>query len=1105
MIFRSKFCSFAWLIALLFAALPLLTATPASAQTSLGTISGTVRDSSGAVISGANVVMTNEATQVARVVVTNSQGAYRADAVQPGPYTIKVTAPGFDPSEINHLAVSPSIITSEDITLAVGKLTSVVKVEAANPSNLNTDTGQLAATIDSSQISTMPIYSLNPVELAQTVPGVQLVSNSASALSNGIDISVNGTRPRANNYLIDGQDNNDNAIAGQALQAQIPDMFSSVTVLTNSYSAEFGRAGGAVVNMVTKSGANTPHGSAWDLYSGSGLNAIDGQSRGVSGQTKARYDQHQYGFTVGGPLLRDRLWAFGGVQWSRFYGKATPDIIHLPNPASYALLQGMSNANANLLLKYIGSLSQYIPANGSSLSQSVLNEPGCAPCTIVFTPYKRPNQAQQNTDTQYTSKLDYQITASDHVSGRYLHDYNAISPDWFNFASQLPGFDAYQGGPAEQGGGEYTHIFSPTFINEFRASLTRINFAFASLPATVANPLYTQPVMTISNTGLPLLGPQSTSLPQGRGHDSYQFQDTVSKTFGRNTLRVGGDVSRVLVRDFVPFNNFGSLSFTKSTGYSALNNFLDNYLGTGGSASKGFGSNRLDSHQWQMAFFGQDDIKLTPDLTANVGLRWEFQTDPENAMPYPAINPATVLTDPVTTHYKVAEDMNNFGPRVGFAWNPHTGKGILGDGKSVYHAAFGIFYDVLFTNIPDNSLASSPNTQLPTVQVTTGRGASNATSIIAGMKPSATISPLGSVQLAVNNLVNPQTYEWNLGVERQLPGQTKLTINYVGDRGEKLFANQQYNYFDPATGLRLNPDRGAITARGNFADSVYNGLQIGVTHNIRGLFISGAYDYSKALDDGSEVFSFDGQDTSYTSNLAPGMRKRDWGPSVYDHRHYLALTYVWRVPNVHALGNTGMNEVADIVTRNWQFSGESFWQSGEYNSFNLYGLDFNGDGSGANDRPLLGNRKAGFETIGMDGYALGCTDSPGQGYFDYGAANTTGDCNQVSPNNVHWVVPYPYTASDMAHEIGRNSFENPGMWNENWALQKGFGLHLHRMEDAALQLRAEATNVFNHNNVGLLDTHLLDAAPGAGDPFMNKNAARFDDQRQLRFWMRFVF
>jgi len=1086
------------------AAAILLSAGWAAAQTSLGTVTGTVRDASGAVIAQASVTLTNDATGASRETKTNAQGEYRADAVIPGPYSIRVSASGFDPKEIKGLNVTPTVVTSQDVTLAVGKLTSEVQVQAANTATLDTDTGQLATTIDNSEIQTVPIFSLNPVELAETVPGVQMVQQAG--FSNGFDISVNGNRSRANNFLIDGQDDNDNSIAGQALQAQIPDMFSSEAILTNSFSAEFGRAGGAVVNLVTKSGTNTPHGTAWDLYSGSGLNAIDGLSRGVQGEQKARYDQHQYGFTVGGPIIRDRLWGFGGSQWSRFYGKATPNIINLPDPASYALLQGMNSPNATLLLKYIGSLSQYIPASGSSFTETMINEPGCATCSIVFAPYKRPNEAQTSTDTQYTFKVDYQATVKDHISGRFLHDYDFLSPDWFNFASQLPGFDSYQGGPAEQGAGEYTHIFSPTLINEFRASVTRINFLFAPLPATVSNPLYTAPVVNIANTGLPQLGPQSTSLPQGRGHDFYQFQDTVSKTFGRNTLRVGADVSRVLVRDFVPFNNFGSLSYTKSTGYSALNNFVDNFLGASGSASINFGSNRLDSHQWQLAFFGQDDIKLTPDLTLNLGLRWEFQDDPENALQYPAINPATALTDSITAHYNVAEDRNNFGPRIGLAWNPHSGPSILGDGKTVFHLGAGVFYDVLFTNIPDNSLASAPNVQAPLVEVTTGRGAPNANTIVAGMTPSSTISPFGSVESTVDNLVNPQTYEWNLGIERQLPGQIKLTANYVGSRDEKLYANQQYNYFDPNTGLRLNPNRGAIIARGNFADSDYNGIQIGVTHDFHhGLFIQGSYDYGKSLDDGSEVFTFTGATTSYSANLAPGGRKQDWGPSAYDHRHYAALVYAWRVPNLHQTDNKGLNEAIDIVARNWTFSGLSLWQSGQYSSFDLSGFDFNGDGSTSNDRPLLSNPHAGLETIGMDGYVLGCTNAPGQGFFDYGANDDTGACNQVSPNDVHWLVPYPYTPGNVASEIGRNSYENPGNWNENWALQKGFGLHISRMENAAITLRAEAENVFNHNNVGVLQTDLLDAAPGAGDPYLNQNAARFDDERQLRFWMKFVF
>lgn len=1094
----------------------------AAAQTSQGTVTGTVRDASGAVITKATVTLTNEANGVVREAATNDQGAFRADAVIPGPYTLRVAAPGFDTRVLQGLNVAPSVLTSYDVTLQVAKARSEVLVQAANTATLDLDSGELATTISASQMQNVPIFSLNPVELAQTVPGVQMLNNGG--FSNGINISINGARPRGNNYLIDGQDDNDNAISGQALQAQIPDMFSSVSVLTNSFSAEYGRAGGGVVNMVTKSGTNTPHGSAWDLYSGSGLNGLDGLQRGIPGATKARYDEHQYGFTVGGPLLRDRLWGFGGAQWSRFYGKAIPSVISLPTDQdtvtlnggvttnSYAYLQSIagSNPNAGLLLKYIGSLDQYVShaADGVVTTAKLVNEPNCTSCTLSFTDYARPNQAQVNTDTQWTAKADYQMTAKDHLSGRYLHDYNFISPDWFNFSEQLPGFDSYQGGPAEQGAVAYSHVFSPAMVNEFRASVTRINFLFAELPETIANALSTKPVITIANTGIPELGPASTSLPQGRGHDAYQFQDTLTRTFGRNTLRVGADVARVLVRDFVPFNNYGALAYQKSSGYSAFNNFLDDYLGTSGTATINFGGNRIDSHQWQTAYFAGDDIKVTPDLTVNLGLRYEFQTNPENAVKYPALNPETVLTDPITALYRVKEDKNNFAPRVSLAYNPHLSTPFVADGKTVYHAGFGVFYDVLFTNITDNSQASAPNVQAPEVQITTGRGAPNASQIIPTIQPSSTINPLNTEELTVNNLVNPQSYQWNIGFERQMPGEIKFTASYVGSRGLKLYANQQYNYFDPNTGERLNPDRGAIIARGNFADSSYHGLQVGVTHEFaHGLFLQAAYTYSKLLDDGSEVFSLSNGSlpTSYSANLAPGHRKQDWGPSIYDHRHYLSLSYAYRIPNIPQMDNKGVNELTDLVARNWQFSGDSSWQSGEYNSFNLSGFDVNLDGSSANDRPLLSNPRAGLETIGMDGYALGCTDAPGAGYFDYGANDVSGACNQVDPTQVHWLVPYPYTAIDVAQEIGRNSFQNPGYWGENWALQKSFGLHISRMENSAFQIRAEAQNVFNHNNIGILNTDLLYAAPGPGDPFMNRNDARFDDERQLRFWMKFVF
>ncbi len=190
-----------------------------------------------------------------------------------------------------------------------------------------------------------------------------------------------------------------------------------------------------------------------------------------------------------------------------------------------------------------------------------------------------------------------------------------------------------------------------------------------------------------------------------------------------------------------------------------------------------------------------------------------------------------------------------------------------------------------FTNITLNSAANAPNIASGLLTQTTGNGLGNATGLIAQIPPQ--VSDQSSVETVVKNLVTPYSPEWNLGFERELPGQIAVSATYVGSRGVKLFANQQYNYFDPTTTDRLNTSRGAIVARGNFADSDYNGVEIGVKRNFsRGLAVTGSYTYSKTMDDGSEVFTPDSAPTSYSANLAPGGRGQDWSNSAYDHRHY---------------------------------------------------------------------------------------------------------------------------------------------------------------------------------------------------------------------------
>src|ERR1035437_3914207 len=369
-------------------------------QTSNGTLTGTVRDSAGALVTDAQIKITSEATGEVRNPTTTGDSGFRVDALQPGRYTVQVEKSGFKGFELQHLQVSPSVITSYDVPLTVAGATTELTVQTANTAALDIESGEIASTIGSQELESVPIFSNNPVELVQTLPGVQMVNNGG--LSNGINVSIDGGRPRANNYLIDGQDDNDNGISGQALQANVPDMYSNVVALTNSFSAEYGRGGAGVVNLITKSGTNKFHGAVYDLYSGSGLNALDGQQRGITGASKARFDQHQMGFTVGGPIIKDKLFGFGGAQYTRFYGKATPNNIFLPTAVRYAQIQSIGTPNALLLLNYIGSLSQYNLVGSSTVNSTVINEPNCASCTISFTNYKRPNQSQQNPDTQWT-------------------------------------------------------------------------------------------------------------------------------------------------------------------------------------------------------------------------------------------------------------------------------------------------------------------------------------------------------------------------------------------------------------------------------------------------------------------------------------------------------------------------------------------------------------------------------------------------------------------------------------------------------------------------------------------------------------------------------
>ncbi|MGI4980234.1 MAG: TonB-dependent receptor domain-containing protein, partial [Janthinobacterium lividum] len=777
-----------------------LAGSAAMAQTSKGALSGIAKDASGAVIANTVITIKGEQTGETRTLTTGADGSYRADALSPEAYTISATSEGFQGFQAQHVLVGPSTVTTYNVTLTVGSRNDTITVEA-NGETINTVNGQLAGTISANEIAKLPVFTLNPLELTTTVAGVQPVLSTDNQLSNGVNVQVDGARPRSNNFLIDSQEVNDVGIGGQAFQPNIPDLYQDVTVITSVASAEFGRSGGGVFNLVTKSGSNTFHGSAYDRYTSNGLNAVPNSLRGT-GQGNQRQTSHTIGGTVGGDIIKDKLFAYGGTQFTRFYGTEQLSSSPLPNAAGVATLRGLTDpvakAQVALLSQYTNNfayLNTYALSN-SSPSIPIGTQAGCSvSCSVSESLFVRPAIALSNPDTQWSVRVDFKPSDKDSFYYRYLHDRTSLSPDFFaNAEGAVLGLDTQQGGTSELGAGSWTHVFTGNTLNELRASETRVNFGFTPLASTLANPAYALPQLSLGGFPGGSLGAQTGTFPQGRAEDLYQVQDTFTYTHGRQAIRAGFDIGRQLEKDTIGVNA-GTISYAKGTAQSALQNFLANQTGASGTITKTIGPRRTDPHVWRSGFFFQDDVKFAPNFTMNLGMRYDYTGNPENSLAYPGIDERNPYV-PLATVTKVQNDKNNLSPRVGFAFTPNQG-GYFGSGKTVLRGGFGMFYDSFFSNFVTNAASSAPNSIAGLQQVTTGVGTPNANAALAAFVP--TLNANASQTTVANNLKNPVTYQYNLGIEQEVKGAL-LAVRYVGTRAYDLFVNTYLNPFSGVTG-----------------------------------------------------------------------------------------------------------------------------------------------------------------------------------------------------------------------------------------------------------------------------------------------------------------
>lgn len=1021
----------------------------AMAQTSKGFVTGTIEDQNGAAIPNAAVKITNITTGVTRDTVADSAGSFRIDAVDPGAYRLDASAQGFKTAKVDRIEVNAAQTLNLPLRLEIGTPTEEVIVTTGNEVVIQNADGARVNTLGEREIRDLPVQGLNPVNLVFTLPGVADVGGQnglAAGFVQGTEFSINGLRPRGNNQLIDGLDNNDNSITGQVYQPTVRDAYSQVTVLGGDYSAEFGRAGGAVVNVITRSGSNQFHGSAYDIIQNSVFDALTPTQIAQSELTEVpQYSQNTFGFSLGGPVVKNKLFFFGTFQADLFRAGAVVGRAVVPTAAGFEQLRSLFPAGTS------PNLDRYLAIVGDLRgSTSFVNVPlGGGRPDIQFGTATR-TSAQPVDTYDYLARIDWTTSSKNSASFRYLANKQLFTnqfpdPSTGVTGSQFPGFEIDVPSLTQNFYMSDTYVFSPRTVNEARFGYGRFNLFFGPRDTELVSsgPQFIFAGTTVSTVGL------SQSFPQGRVFNNYQFQDTVTHTTGNHTLRVGTDILVQRAKQFVPINTRGTLTFAAGGGFPAFGNFVDSFSGVGsGAAAKVFGEGTDFPNVTTQAYFINDTWKVRPNLTLNFGLRYEnFGAVANNAL-FPAF---TGFDAPLQTRVEQRRDTNNWGPRFSFAYSPDFGSGwignIVGKDKTVIRGGFAINYDVFFNNILSNIAATSPNALGTTVLGANigGRGIPNFTE--SALPATLVANPQAGQNTIPADLKNPQTYVWNFGIQRELPGHNVFDVAYVGTRGTRLFINEQLNPGIPGStnaNGRAFATRGSVIARTNGGDSIYHGLQARMERSFRNNFLYRAtYTFQKTMDNtNSEIFATTGGNSVGSDAFN---RRVDRAVADYDVPHIFTLSGLWDIPGA---GSGFWRE----VTGGFQLAGIWRYQSGNVSSPFVFGTDLNGDLSATNDRPSISNPNAPATSVGFansQAGGIGC-DPAATGYFDI-------NCNPVTLSQVRFLVD-PTIRTNIA---GRNSLRAPAYHTFDMSLQRAFKVPFTPWEQDRFEIRFEYFNVFN--------------------------------------------
>jgi hypothetical protein len=993
--------------------------------------------------------------------------------------------------------------------LNAGKVTETVQVRAASEL-IQTDSGELSATLGTEAVEDLPVLSLNSYALATTLPGVSEPPpefRGAAGMPEGFQFSVNGGRPRSNNFLIEGQDNNDLALHGQALEPENPEAYSDVTFLLNSYSAEFGHGGGSVSNLILKSGTNSFHGAVWDRLSNSSLDALDKGDLLNGATIKSKYRENIAGFSVGGPVKKDKLFLFASYQFDHYRATANGNPVIVPTATGLAELKALpTNPRIVAYLQALGGIegqagTPYTSELALGVGPGTTTDRG----SVEVGPYRR-NLKDLDDLSELDIKSDYLISSKDTLQVHYIRSPSFTPYD--TSLTALPGFDVEIGGVAHNAGIAETHTFSPSLLNEFRFSYGRIGFDFAPRPETYANPLGTAPSVGIgvAQGVIPGTAGEVTGFgapggfPQSRFHNTFQTQDTVGWTRGRHTIRAGFDLPVIQVRDEAGSNLYGSEVYgAAGPQYSALADYIDDFGGSGGAVAKNFGTPVARPMFYYQNYFAEDNWQFSPDLTVEIGFRYEYSGAPFNNIKYVGVTAASVGN--YLSAVPEQADTQDWGPRFGFAYAPMW----MGGKKTVLRGGFGVFYDGLFTELDDSILGTAPNTASPVFYSSPSRTNPRGTPAFStqlGSLPT-TAGPMDTAYYITPEMVAPRILQWNLNLERELPFSFSGQIGYVGTRGEHLFAETEFNPYVNDTNYdytRIFNTRGKVVRYDNTGDSIYHALQAQLVRKYRsGLSFRAAYTFSRMEDDASEVQT-EGLFSAYASVQYPSSRKQtDYGLSAFDHRQRLVFSYDYAIPK----WSEAPRVVGEIVN-GWQISGVSQFQSGNPANVEIGGgYDWNGDEI-LNDRPEVGNPKAPLASFAVPGddpfWGFGL--APGTYCDGPSALNTYNACIPVARNAVRWVLPEYGTRGN---PVGRNNVILRGFEQWDFSAQKSF----RTWREQSLDFRAEMFDVFNHGDTGTPNLTIFTGFAGDsnGDPqnVFGNYAPTVTGSRSIRMYLRYRF